>query len=481
MSNEYNSDIDGVKIKKGLPNFDSKPKAGNDNEAKAKASVAESKVDAAEDVKKRLDSFVDSINSRPKLKILSGGAEKVVPIGDAIPMVNSKTHAAAISAENKTSSYSSFDAKAGFDKDGLNASVGVSMGKSTEVTTSVGAEINKEEVLAKVKSKGKDGKVPLDELSKVLLRQMGVKDEDLDKLEGMDAEARAKAVATISARLSVALREEKGAEMRAGVSMGGGGGRAAGPGGEAAARGGSTIANELIATGGAMIGGLASLASGSARLAGAAAGALGKGLGGLAVPEGKADAKQFDGIAVLPTISEYRVRQTEKAADNYEKAVDRFWKVEPMAALRSEIEDRARKSGISVQDAMAKMKPGGEWADQHAKFVQEVAGSQEATSAKVAMDKALRSYTTQYEHGSEELLSADVDGNPNHRKAKDRIDATRAKMEELSGETPVFGGETESHAERLKAAFEAIMERLRELLAVVREKIFGQDTTHANP
>ena len=140
-----------------------------------------------------------------------------------------------------------------------------------------------------------------------------------------------------------------------------------------------------------------------------------------------------------------------------------------------------RKTGISVPDAMAKMKPGGEWAELHDKFVKEVAASPEATQSKVAMDKALSSWIRQYDHGNEDLLGADVDGNPNHMKAKSRIDATKDKMEEKAADSPVFGGESESHAERLKAAVQAIIERIKEVLQAVRQKVFGGEAEHAAP
>ena len=335
-------------------------------------------------------------------------------------------------------------------------------------------------MLAQVQAKGKDGKVPLDELSKVLLRQMGIKNEDIEKLEAMDAEARAKAVSQISEKLAIALREEKGTELRAGVSVGGRGAPAA----EGGARGpgAGTVANELLATGGALIGGMAALAGGSVRLAGAAAGALGRSASALGQGiKDTREAKRFDAVSVLPTISEYRVKKVEEAAENYGNAVDSFWKVPPMVAMRQEIEERARKTGISVPDAMAKMKPGGEWAELHDKFVKEVAASPEATQSKVAMDKALSSWIRQYDHGNEELLGADVDGNPNHMKAKRRIDATKDKMEEKAADSPVFGGESESHAERLKAAVQAIIERIKEVLQAVRQKVFGGEAEHAAP
>lgn len=460
MSSE--NDMDGVKVKKGLPSFGKKPKSGNDND----------NIVLSEKSSKSPEISGNDNGGNPimNLRILPGGKATVIPMQS----VNS-TVDGSFSVTKKNSK--SFDANVGVNNEGVKANVGLSTSKSTEVKT----EISKEDVLAQVQAKAKDGKVSLDEVAKVLLRKMGIKNEDIEKLEAMDAEARAKALSQISERLAVALREEKGTELRAGVSVGGRGAPVA-EGGAVRGPGAGTVANELLATGGALVGGMAALAGGSVRLAGAAAGALGRSASALG--QGIKDAretKRFDAVSVLPTISEYRVKKVEEAAENYSNAVDSFWKVPPMAAMRHEIEERARTTGISVPDAMAKMKPGGEWAELHDKFVKEVAASPEATQSKVAMDKALSSWIRQYDHGSEEMLGADVDGNPNHRKAKARIDATKDKMEEKTSDSPIFGGESESHAERLKAAVQAIIERIREVLQAVRQKVFGGEAEHAAP
>lgn len=467
MSSENDMDMDGLKIKKGLKKFGPTKTVVNDN---AQIESAEKAAKPSEKPENEADGKIST-----RFRILPGGKAEVIQLPTQPQPTELK---ADIFTSSKTSK--SFEANVGVSNEGVSANVGMSMSKSTEVRTGVAAQINKEDVLAEVQAKGKDGKVPLDELSKVLLRQMGIKNEDIEKLEAMDADARAKAVSQISEKLAVALREEKGAELRAGVSVGGRGAPAA----EGGVRGPGTgtVANELLATGGALIGGMAALAGGSVRLAGAAAGALGRGAAtlGQGIKDAR-EAKRFDAVSVLPTISEYRVKKVEEAAENYGNAVDSFWKVPPMAAMRHEIEERARKTGISVPDAMAKMKPGGEWADLHDKFVKEVAASPEATQSKVAMDKALSSWIRQYDHGNEELLGADVDGNPNHMKAKSRIDATKDKMEEKAADSPVFGGESESHAERLRAAVQAIIERIKEVLQAVRQKVFGGEAEHAAP
>ena len=460
------SAMDDVKIKESrIPNFTVQKKAGVSKSAKAEAQPTGQKAND-----------IDNIVSMPKLRILRGGGAEIPEFGVKKSSIQQELDVSASKKVDKK-----FDANVGVDKDGVNASVGFSMSSSTEVKAGVAAKLDKEQVLAEVQAKGKDGKVPLDELSKVLLRQMGVKPEDIENLEALDAEERAQAVARISEQFSVALREEKGAEIRGGISVGGRGRGAAAPEGGATASVGGVIANEVAATGGALIGGIASLAGGSVRLAGAAAGALGRGVAALGQGLMGRRAQPFEVVSVLPTISEYRVKKVEEAARNYDKAVDSFWKVPPMAAMRKEIEERARQTGLSVPDAMEKMKPGGEWADLHDKFVQGVAASPDAIQSKVAMDKALSSWVRQYDHGTEELLGADVEGNPSHKKAKERIEASLAAMEGKTAQTPVFGGESESHAERLKAAVAAIMERIKEFFHAVGQRFSGAEADHATP
>ena len=464
LDKEKANTMDEVKIKESkIPNFTVQKKAG----------VSKSGNTADPEDKNRASDF-DKIIAMPKMRVLRGGGAE-----NSVIKKTAAQQEVDVSASQKVDK--KFDASVGVDKDGVNASVGFSMSKSTEVKAGVATKLDKERVLAEVQAKGKDGKVPLDELSKVLLRKMGVKPEDIENLEALDAEERAQAVARISEQFAVALREEKGTEIRGGISVGGRGRGAPAPEGGATASVGGVIANEVAATGGALIGGIASLAGGSARLAGAAANALGRGVAALGQGLMSKRAQPFEVVSVLPTISEYRVKKVEEAARNYDKAVDSFWQVPPMAVMRKEIEERARQSGLSVPDAMEKMKPGGEWADLHDKFVKEVAASPDAIQSKVAMDKALSSWVRQYDHGSEELLGADVEGNPNHKKAKSRIEATKDAMEAKAAESPVFGGESESHAERLKAAVQAIMERIKEILHAVGQRFTGTEAGHAAP
>lgn len=375
--------------------------------------------------------------------------------------------------------------------EGINANVGVSMSKSSEVSFGTSTEISKEQVLAEAK-KDPSGKVPLDAVSKAILKQLGYKPEDIEKLDAMDAEKRDEEIRRIFERVQVALREEKGMKASAGVYIGD---REAQQeanavnntvAGQALALGGGVLAAGLGALGrgtGALLGKTAGLIGETANLMGETAGMLGRGVGSgaAALRNTFKGEKSFEGVAVLPKISEYRLKKVEEAAENYSHAVDKFWKVPAMAAMRHEIKERARQTGLSVPDAMEKIKPGGEWQDLHQKFVDQVSASPEAIQSKVAMDKALSSWIRQYDHGSEELLSVDVDADPSHQKAKERFEASKELMQSKSAETPVFGGEEESHAQRLKEAIEAIAKRIREILEAVRQKVFGGEVEHASP
>lgn len=429
------------------------------------------------------DSVVGSDNMRagPSLKSHEGG-----PSGEVMDMKNSEGDRkkaaqagtqADVSGISRTSG--TFDAGLKIEGGQISASIGASMSKSTEARTGAGAqapsgtagvEIRPEDLMERLRAKGvsvENGKAPLDKVSEAIMEILGV---NIDDLKARQDKEREQQIEQLARQLALQLRAERGGEMRAGVTAGAS--VTASPDGTVKVEG--NIAGQLIATGAAVAGGVASLTTGSLKAVGAAAGALGRGFGRIGAGGGAGSpARRFEGVAVLPTISEYRVSKVEEAAGNYGRALDKFWKVESMAPLRGEIEERARKTGVSVCDAMQKMKPQGEWADLHGRFVKGVADSPEATQAKVGLDHALKSWVRQYDHASEELLTADLDENPNLRKARNRVDATKDRMEEMAGQTPVFGGETHSHAERLAAAVQAIMERLKEMLMSVRDRIFG--------
>lgn len=358
---------------------------------------------------------------------------------------------------------------------GATVAASASVAAAASVSASVGAsvtsksEVGNDELMAAVKEELGDKSPSFASVAEIVLKKLGI---DPDKLQDEKDAERLQMIQEIAATLQAQFRVEKGAEIRAGVSAGASMQATA----DGSVRASASLAGEILASGGAVVGGLASLAGGSAQAMGAAAKSLGRFLSGS--PDPHSPSGKFGRVTLLPTISEYRVGKVEEATNNYEKAMTDFWKLEPMSALRSEIEKRARTSGMSVPDAMAKMKPGGEWGDLHEKFVQAVADSPEALQQKVAMDSALKSFIRQVGNGREELLSADVDENPAQLRAKRRIEASEDRMQEMTKMSPLFGGESQSHAERLREALENIVERLRELVASMREKIMGHGVSH---
>lgn len=184
-------------------------------------------------------------------------------------------------------------------------------------------------------------------------------------------------------------------------------------------------------------------------------------------------------VTVLPRLSEYRVDQVDRAANNYEKAHEAFWQAHRMPLIRQEIEARAEADGLSVQDVMEKMKPNGEYADLHDKFNAAVAQSPEALMAKKSMDKALDGWTRQFGRAKEELLNPETEGNPHYEKLKDRIGKSSERMHKNASETPAFEGE-QSHIEKLKEAMERIVEKLKEMaqnfVNFVRGKSAGKNS-----
>lgn len=339
-----------------------------------------------------------------------------------------------------------------FGAAGLSASVSASTRHEKVEVTKAAATTN-EAILKALKATGgvgKDGKpLTLEEIAKIVSDELG--------LDAADEAARKEMAQSVAKQLGAGLRVERGgSQLNASIGSGQGGG--------GGAPGAGTVGGELVAGAAALVGGMASLAGG-------AIGALGRGIGGLGADN--SPAARFKNAIVLPTISEYRVRKLEETTADYGASLEQFWALPKLQMLRAEIEERARVTGMSVPDAMAKMKPGGELAELHNKFVAEVAASPEAVKAKVALDGALKSYIKQHERSWEELRSADVDENPKHRDAKTRVEATQDKMAALTALSPVFGGEKESHAQRFGEAMEAVMARMRELTAMVIDKLRG--------
>lgn len=177
-------------------------------------------------------------------------------------------------------------------------------------------------------------------------------------------------------------------------------------------------------------------------------------------------ASEPSGVTVLPRLSEYRVEQVERAASKYEEASEKFWSSHKMPLIRQEIESRAEAAGITPQELMGKIKPNGEYAELHEKFVNAVSGSPEAQIAKKQMDKALDGWAKQYGRAQEELLNPETEGNPHYDKLKEQLDGSSKKMHDNAADVPAFEGE-QSHLDKLKDVMERIAERLKEMVQKV--------------
>lgn len=232
---------------------------------------------------------------------------------------------------------------------------------------------------------------------------------------------------------------------------------------------GPTQGQQQVKTGAqALAEGGMSLLGGAAALTGAALKAGGKVASSLAGALRERDGSEAQeapaaGVAVLPRISEYRVDQAEKAANGYEDAMQKLWESGNLPNVRKEIEERARQTGLSVEDVMDKMKPNGEMSDLHEKFRTAVAESPDAQTNKKAMDKALDGWVRQYGRGQEELLNPETDGNPHFEALRDRLDNSHGRMQKNTANAPLFEGEDKSHAEKLRETIQRIMEKLKEI------------------
>ena len=245
----------------------------------------------------------------------------------------------------------------------------------------------------------------------------------------------------------------------------------------------------------ALVRGGAELIGGAAALTGAAMQGLGRGAGaladslrgspttrdaGAAASAEPAVVEESEGrVQVLPRLSEYRVDQVEKAANNYEKAHVAFWNADNMPEVRQQIEARAEATGLSLPDVIEKMKPDGEFTDLHERFVEAVGQSPEAQSNKKAMDKALTGWSRQYGRAQEELLNPETEGNPHYEKLKNRLESSSDSMHRNTASTPAFAGEGQSHLERLSESMQRLAERLKEMVTgfvnFVRGKSSGSD------
>lgn len=247
-----------------------------------------------------------------------------------------------------------------------------------------------------------------------------------------------------------------------------------------------TGAQALAEGGMSLVGGAASLTGavfkGAGKVASALAGAIrGSDAGSEAqvAPSGAIEPVS-GGVTVLPRLSDYRVEQVEKAASTYEDAHKAFWESGAMPDVRKEIEERARVTGISVEDVMEKMKPNGEMAELGESFNAAVAASPDAQSHKKVMDKALEGWGRQHGRAQDELLNPEQEGTSHHDSLKDRLDKAQGKMKQHTSDLPLFDGEDKSHAEKLREMIAKIVEKITEFAKGVVNAVRGKKTADAD-
>lgn len=488
----------------------------NEKGSQSESVISESKSQASQDlVHSRLQEAVARVNSQ--LKVIKGGLggeSKIINFKEAAnhisPEPSKVTYAAptevvagaATVVATRTQTTKSFEAGLSLGGDKVSGNIGGGVSKTTDVSSATvaaaaaagagaGAASRKPKESAETAGKAKPSEKQIESMQEALkAKGINLDKDSLAVIAGAINEVysekdhleREEALFQLASQLMARMQSDAGfsvpnASVQRGVS-----GRSPGHERPAVPGGGNSILGEIAAGVGAAVGGAGSFAAGSLK-------AIGSGLGTLGAMSknfrSSPDAKDasvsvnqglasgFDDVAIRPTISSYRADQVEKGVTSYEKALNEFWKVPALEKLHKEIAERARTTGISVQDAMAKMRPGGELQDLHEKFVKEVGSSNEAKDAKVALDKSLKSYMNQVENSSEELLSAELDSNPSHKKAKDRIDQSNKKMQELTGQTPIFEGEEKSHAEALKDRIKEITEKIAEMFKNIKARLTG--------
>lgn len=167
---------------------------------------------------------------------------------------------------------------------------------------------------------------------------------------------------------------------------------------------------------------------------------------------------------VLPRLSEYRVSQIEDQANRYTAAQEAFWAAGKMPVVRKAIEEKSRETGMSVEDVMAKMKPGGEMHELHERFVEAYNQSPDASDHRKVMNKAIDGFVRQYGQAQEEMLAPEQQGNEYFDDYKDRVEGAKDRIFKKAGHVPLLDGEDKTHLQKLQEAVAKIIEKVREMV-----------------
>jgi hypothetical protein len=168
-------------------------------------------------------------------------------------------------------------------------------------------------------------------------------------------------------------------------------------------------------------------------------------------------------VLLAPVCSDYRVTQLERAAENYQKMYEVFWRTASVSGIREQIETIARGAGISVGNVVDEMKPGGTLDALGKRFRDAVKTDPDAYKGMRSLDQALNSFIRQYKYSINELSGTHDE--KNRERWKPRIESAKEKMMEMTATVPKASEEAPSHLEKLDATVQAIAEKLKEIFA----------------
>jgi hypothetical protein len=131
------------------------------------------------------------------------------------------------------------------------------------------------------------------------------------------------------------------------------------------------------------------------------------------------------------------------------------------------------------------MRPEGDFAELRQRFSEAVNESSEAAARKKAMDRALDDFIKHYGRALEEVIKPEPIGKPGHERLKERLEKAHQDMESSASTVPAFDtgqGELEpSHLERLKAAVQTVVERIKDVLHELSAMLRGDRDRESAP
>lgn len=177
---------------------------------------------------------------------------------------------------------------------------------------------------------------------------------------------------------------------------------------------------------------------------------------------------------VLPRLSEYRVSQVEDQVNRYTVAQEAFWASGKMPDVRKAIEEKARESGLSVEDVMEKMKPGGEMHELHERYVDAYSNSPGAADHRKTMNKAIDGFVRQYGQAHEEMLAPEQQGADYFEGYKSRVEGAKDRMFKKAGHVPLLDGEDKTNLQKLQEAVAKIIEKVKEMVSGFTNMLRGK-------